>query len=133
MIVEILKSKTKRLGNRVRCICDNCDGEFIDKYSEQIRRNKKNHFCCRDCYVKYTVGEGSPNYRNGKGSYRDIFERHYGIKLNSKQAIHHINGDRTDNRIENLSLIPLGEHIYLHNKLRGAKKSSQIPTIVGIG
>jgi hypothetical protein len=36
--------------------------------------------------------------------HRVIYEQHYGIKLLPHQNIHHINGIRTDNRIENLEL-----------------------------
>jgi hypothetical protein len=36
--------------------------------------------------------------------HRFVYEQHYGINLNNNQNIHHINGDRLDNRIENLEL-----------------------------
>lgn len=40
----------------------------------------------------------------GKLEHRHIYETHYGVKLKPHQNVHHINGDRTDNRIENLEL-----------------------------
>ena len=36
--------------------------------------------------------------------HRYVYEQHYGITLTPNQNIHHINGNRLDNRIENLEL-----------------------------
>jgi len=43
---------------------------------------------------------------NGKRlpEHRVVYEQHYNIKLLPHQNIHHINGDKLDNRIENLEL-----------------------------
>jgi len=40
----------------------------------------------------------------GKLEHRIIYEQYYNIKLKPHQNIHHINGIKTDNRIENLEL-----------------------------
>jgi len=47
-----------------------------------------------------------------------IMERHLGRQLGKNEEIHHINGVKTDNRIENLEIVKHGEHSTLHNLSR---------------
>lgn len=48
--------------------------------------------------------------------YRSIVEAAIGRKLRRGEVIHHINGDRTDNRLENLQIMTNSEHSRLHHR-----------------
>lgn len=46
--------------------------------------------------------------------YRLIMEKHLGRTLRREEVVHHINGDVTDDRIENLQLLTQSEHAHIH-------------------
>lgn len=46
--------------------------------------------------------------------YRELYKKHYGIKFGKDFVVHHIDEDRTNNKIENLILLPSELHSKYH-------------------
>lgn len=49
-----------------------------------------------------------------KDEHRHIMEENLGRKLTRYEVVHHKNGNKRDNRIENLEIMSLSEHTRLH-------------------
>jgi hypothetical protein len=65
-------------------------------------------------YVRIKVKKGSGEWLK---EHRIICEKHLGRKLRKNEVVHHINGQKSDNRIENLAVMDNSVHQKCHRKL----------------
>jgi hypothetical protein len=80
-------------------------------------KKAKGYTLKKDGYVEITRGKNKY-----KGQHRVIMEEYLGRELNTNEVVHHINGIKHDNRIENLKVMTNKEHNRLHaikNQKRG--------------
>jgi uncharacterized protein (DUF1330 family) len=84
-------------------------GKYIDEQGYVHILNKEHPFADKMGYVR---------------EHRLVMEKHLGRYLSKNEIVHHINGIKSDNRIENLKLISQSEHVGEHFRLNGkwAKK-----------
>lgn len=125
--------------------CLYCGNEMMKSKSDYLGRWLKRKYCSFQCSSRatgtiFTVGhrglkqENNPTWKGGivshhsgymkknlgkkkyQAYHRYLMEQHLGRKLTRSEVVHHRNGDKTDNRIENLEVMLLSEHSRLHMK-----------------
>lgn len=108
--------------------CLNC-GKIFDRTScKRLSDYREKKFCCPSCYSDFNSGERHWNWigrsKRTKDGYiritteknkrryehRIVMENLIGRKLTADEHIHHLNGDSSDNSINNLVILSNSEH-----------------------
>jgi hypothetical protein len=76
--------------------------------------------------VFYTRPDGRTVVRGRDGSktywYRILMQNVVGRELDPREHVHHVNGDHTDDRLENLALVHESEHPRIHGDIARSKR-----------
>lgn len=102
-------------------------------------------FCCRACARKINGGQNRKQeswWMNGKGyiegrvwiegkqvrvkQHRWVMEQHLGRPLASNEDVHHRDGDKQNNSIENLELVTHGDHSRITNSDRTYRRGYRL-------
>lgn len=138
-------NRTAPLAPKVELICQHC-GKTYYKFPSQ-NPDGRSKFCSRSCLSSNRTGEKHGRWKGGRNltaqgyvrlsvpkypgkntpEHRWVMEQHLGRPLEKNEHIHHLNGDKMDNRIENLEIVDRSTHNRLHfqDRLPGVLASHQ--------
>lgn len=121
----------------IKAKCEVCKKDMLKPKHDFLVR--KNHFCSNKCHGIGNSAEKNSNWTGGrkykasghvlvyapdnpynyKGfvpEHRLVVEKDIGRYLTKKELVHHINGIKDDNRIDNLVIVTKEQHNLLHGR-----------------
>lgn len=113
----------------VAVVCEHCQTSFN---VTPTRAERGARFCSAACYaarrnvVTWRIRRDGYVQLTGGGlnvlEHRFVMERLLDRKLAKHEHVHHRNGDKSDNRLENLELLDIGDHTREHHPGRDKSK-----------
>lgn len=108
------QSESQKVGSEIPCSA--CSKLVYKNPSKRLRSDSGLVFCSKSCSNgsnnSLRSGVNHPNWTNGIGSYRDRALKHYGVacticgySIELVLEVHHRDGDRDHNDIENLDVL----------------------------
>lgn len=137
-------------GKRVSLTCAECNVVFEIKPGLVYNRTTGvyRRFCSKDCWHKARArGWENPNWKGGRSitdrgyvmvwaphhpkaihnrvpEHRLVMEQNVGRILSADEVVHHIDGNRSNNAIENLQILSPSEHSRLHREQEKIARAS---------
>jgi hypothetical protein len=84
--------------------------------------NGGRHKCSNGYIEVYMPNHPNANVRNCVYEHQLVMENHIGRYIKEGEVVHHIDGNKTNNKIENLMLMTKNDHIHLHALIKKSKK-----------
>ena len=114
----------KKIINRKKCSIENCERPsdsrgWCTMHYDRWRKHKDPLKTLKKPNGSGSISRGFKRITvNGEHvrEHRYLMEQHLGRRLNTSEVIHHLNGNKSDNRIENLIVLTQSQHIKLHYK-----------------
>lgn len=126
-------------------VCENCGSLYNRTRSpsgrlENLSEFLKRKYCSQECYAMANCGENHSRYNpnpaltsfgylrltdpNGSKyrghAHRFVMQKIIGRKLSSKEHVHHKDGNRLNNSLDNLEIMDASQHARLHGAVRRA-------------